>query len=300
MGAWGTSLYANDYASDIRGDYVDMLRRGKTNDEVVKILTHDNQGVMDDDEEGALFWFALADTLWNYGRLQDSVKEKALYFLELNKESERWRDAGQKQLEAWQKTLDKLKKKLLSEQPPEKKVSPYRFYKNPWQLGDVYAYQFSSDYSKEQGYFGQYIVFRKVGEDVEWPGHIIPTVHFYKRITPDIPALDDLHNTPLLPQNHYPALFIKKPEAEIEYAFNLYGTNRAVPKDRLTLLGNIPGDDFLPFLGLDFYTGYQGSIWKFIEVNIINQFNAWKDDDAPHNVLRDARVSGVRMPSKGV
>ena len=28
MGAWGTALYSNDTASDIRGDYVDLLRRG--------------------------------------------------------------------------------------------------------------------------------------------------------------------------------------------------------------------------------------------------------------------------------
>ena len=36
MGAWGTALYSNDTASDIRGDYVDLLRRGNSNEEARK------------------------------------------------------------------------------------------------------------------------------------------------------------------------------------------------------------------------------------------------------------------------
>ena len=126
MGAWGTSLYANDSASDIRGDYVDKLRRGKTNEEVTKELIYANRDIMGDGEEEPLFWFALADTQWNYGRLLPEVKEKALFFLEQDEELERWRESGQKQLNAWINTRNKLKEKLNSPQPPEKKVYKYR------------------------------------------------------------------------------------------------------------------------------------------------------------------------------
>ena len=77
----GTSLYANDAASDIRGDYVDKLRRGKTNEEATRELIEKNREIMGDVEEEPLFWYALADTQWNYGRLLPEVKEKALYFL---------------------------------------------------------------------------------------------------------------------------------------------------------------------------------------------------------------------------
>ena len=38
VGTWGTSLYANDLTSDIRGDYVDGLKRGKTNEEITREL----------------------------------------------------------------------------------------------------------------------------------------------------------------------------------------------------------------------------------------------------------------------
>ena len=44
MGVWGTSLYANDSTSDIRGDYLDKLKRGKTNEEATKELVDANTG----------------------------------------------------------------------------------------------------------------------------------------------------------------------------------------------------------------------------------------------------------------
>ena len=55
----------------------------------------------------------------NYGRLLPEVKEKAIYFLSQGDELERWKNSGG---EAWKNTLDKLKEKLLSPQPPEKSV----------------------------------------------------------------------------------------------------------------------------------------------------------------------------------
>ena len=50
------------------------------------------------------------------------VKEKALFFIE-NDHDDRW-ETNKDRL-AWSNTLAKLKDKLLSEQPPEKKVSKY-------------------------------------------------------------------------------------------------------------------------------------------------------------------------------
>lgn len=209
MVAWGTSLYANDSASDIRGDYVDKLRRGKTNEEVTKELIEANQDIMGDLEEEALFWFALADTQWNYGRLLPEVKEKALFYLTQDKGLERWKESGQKQLNAWKNTLEKLKGKLESPQPPIKKVSKYRLYQCKWKLGDVFAYRFTSNYSKEKGLEGKYVVFRKVSEDTWWPGHIIPVVQVYKWMGDDIPSIDKIYDCALLPAFNYPFEFEK-------------------------------------------------------------------------------------------
>lgn len=91
MGAWGTGLYSNDSACDIRGDYIDKLKRGKTNDEATQELINSNRDIMGDVEEEPLFWFALADTQWNYGArhlltlAQDSVPSGThIHFDDLN------------------------------------------------------------------------------------------------------------------------------------------------------------------------------------------------------------------------
>lgn len=150
MGTWGTGLYSNDSACDIRGDYIDKLKRGKTNDEATQELINSNRDIMGDVEEEPLFWFALADTQWNYGRLLPKVKEKALYFLSQDKELQRWKESDERQLTSWIKTLDTLKEKLESPQPPEKKVYKYRLYRCKWHLGDVYAYRFSGITAKKK------------------------------------------------------------------------------------------------------------------------------------------------------
>ena len=164
MGTWGTSLYANDTASDIRGDYVDKLRRGKTNEESTKELIDANRSIMGDEEEEPLFWFALADTQWNYGRLLPSVKEKALEWLEKDGDIIAWKESAENNdYEAWLRTREKLKEKLLSPQPVPKKVYKYRIYHCKWRVGDVYAYRFESEYSKKRGFYGKYLIFRKIG-----------------------------------------------------------------------------------------------------------------------------------------
>ena len=88
MGAWGTALYSNDTACDIRGDYKDALRRGRTNEEITAAMIEENKDCFGTEDE-ALFWFALADTQWNYGRLLPEIKEKALYFID-NEIDDRW------------------------------------------------------------------------------------------------------------------------------------------------------------------------------------------------------------------
>lgn len=284
MGAWGTSLYSNDTTSDIRGDYVDKLRRGKTNEAATQELIDENHDIMGNVEEEPLFWFALADTQWNYGRLLPEVREKALYFLSQDKELERWKEFGQKQLLAWKKTLETLKEKLESPQPTAKKVSKYRLYQCKWKLGDVFAYCFSSEYSKEKGFYGQYVVFRKVSEDTWYPGHIIPVVQVYKWIGHTIPAIEQLSDFGLLPAFCSPSVFLKFPNKRLDYKLKLISeSEKAIPKDNLKFLGNLPGNDFIPFRGHDYWTGYGGVGWESSKYNtkfehyIIDTYLAWKE-----------------------
>lgn len=277
MGAFGTELYSDDYACDVRGDYIHRLKLGKTNEEATKELVTMNKEVMGDREEEPIFWFALADTQWDYGRLQDFVRNKALYFLQQTGDLQRWSDSGEKQLNNWKEMRKKLKNKLLSPQPKEKVVSSYRLYKCKWQLGDVYAYKFSGDYSEKNGDLNKYIVIRKVSEDEWWPGHVIPVITVFWWKGYDIPSLDILKNTPLLPQKFWPIAYDSNPNLEKEYkAKIIVSSERMIPKSSLTFLGNIPGDDLIPYKGHGFYHSYDCYEWRSFEQKILEQYYAWE------------------------
>lgn len=253
MGTWGTSLYANDTASDIRGDYVDKLKRGKTNEESTRELIDANRSIMGDEEEEPLFWFALADTQWNYGRLLPSVKEKALEWLEKDGDLLVWKESAKKKdYIAWLNTRKKLKEKLLSPQPVSKKVYKYRVYHCKWRVGDVYAYRFESEYSKKRGFYGQYMIFRKIGETNTWPPSvIIPVIQIYKWIGEKIPCLQEVMSWDKYlrnePYTHYYARKIEKriPGYEEDYYTHFCletNSDRIIPKGQLIYMGNVYGE----------------------------------------------------------
>ena len=198
MGVWGTGLYSNDTACDIRDEYKDLLRRGKNSKEATETVIKLNEDCFGDVEEEPLFWFALADTQWNYGRLDEQVKRKALEWLNREEELQRW-DESENGAALWRKTRDKLREKLVSDQPPEKKVPRYRVYHCDWELGGVYAYRLHEEDSKEQNMYGKYMVFRKISERKGWPEDYLPEVEFYRWVGTDIPSLEQVRQMQVLP-----------------------------------------------------------------------------------------------------
>lgn len=183
MGTWGPKLYQDDLAEDIRDYYKEQLHRGKKGIDITQELLVQYQIEISDFEEASVFWFALADTQWNLGRLEDKVKETALKHILLGNDLERWKIENPKMAKAREQTIEELRQKLLSPQPPEKKVTQHKIYRCEWKYGDVYAYQLESDLAEEKGLYGRYFLIQKVDEGVWHPGHIVPIV--YVKITSD-------------------------------------------------------------------------------------------------------------------
>lgn len=133
MGIWGSGLYANDSACDVRDSYMKLLESGYSNSEAYKKLIQDFQEYIGDEDE-PFFWFALADTQWRMGRLSLEVKEKALEWIDKNGGLELWEESSNGGL-GWKKTLQNLKLKLLSPMPLEKKIrKPQEINNNLWNM----------------------------------------------------------------------------------------------------------------------------------------------------------------------
>ena len=284
MGAWNTSLYGNDPARDVKGDYVHKLRSGKNDQEAMEAMLVEYERTKDDEDEGPLFWLALADTQWEYGRLTEPVREKALQLLAQGVDQERWSEAGAEKLEAWNETCRALGEKLRSPQPPRKRIRPYKLYQCPWALGDVFAYRFSGAYSREKGFAGKYVVFRKVGEDTWWPGHRIPVVRLYRWIGENIPPLDQLAGYGLQEICANATILSLYPDWAGEYSLGLITESaKDIPQENLTYLGNLPGEDLsLPPDELhtesyvDTTVGWDGSKYnRWFEKRVLDKYLSW-------------------------
>jgi len=92
MGAWGPKFYQDDVAQDVRDEYKELLKIGLSNEEATQKLIKDNHHLINDMDEGPIFWCALADTQWKSGRLLPEVKEKAIQYIEDGKHIKAWLD----------------------------------------------------------------------------------------------------------------------------------------------------------------------------------------------------------------
>ena len=183
MGIWGLGLYENDTALDVKDTFETLFNDGYSSQKITDQLVEDYNSIVGDPKEEPLFWFALADTQWNLGVLSPLVKEKALYWITKCSGLFNYPAMGICAQMRKKKTLDDLQAKLLSPQPPIKKVVKKRVYKCQWKLGDVFAYQMESELAEEKGLCGRYLLIQKIDEDTWYPGHIVPIV--YVKITKD-------------------------------------------------------------------------------------------------------------------
>lgn len=176
MGAWGTALFSDDTACDVRDDYIDFIGDGLTGPEATKALVRAWSVSLNDPDESSVFWLALAATQWRCGRLESHVLQRALKILDDGSDLIRWA-SGSKDFEKRKVVLEKLHAQLSSPQPREKRI-PKRFRdSNEWQVGDLVAYRLHS---------GRFVILRTIGhhsdkggngpvcELLDWSGEQIP------------------------------------------------------------------------------------------------------------------------------
>lgn len=195
MGAWGQGLYQNDIGLEVRDDYKNKLRAGKSDDIAFSEIMQEYKEILADEDEKFDVWFALADTMWNWGRLSEDVKNKALHLIDQEYAEGRW--DSEKNIKKRKEVLVGLKKKLLSEMRTKKKVSVHKPYVTPWKPGDVYTMEIMEPPTNALEYKGWYIVIyvhEVNGHDFEVPGINDMCPLIYIMLSPkEIQAVNDIH-----------------------------------------------------------------------------------------------------------
>lgn len=245
MGAWGTAIFSDDVASDIRNDYYTLLTTGKTNEEITDILMRDYDAYKGTEDE-PVFWFALALSQWNKGRLLDKVKDKALEWIEGGQDLARWNvPNNQTNYKKRAKELQKLKEKLLSPMPQSKPVRKPTQNRSPWKVGDLLAYRITGENVIGKPAFGKYVLLRVIKIVRNSIPYYDPNEYYneavllglYDWIGSEIPEpsiVDELHFATI--KDYIDRVFGR----QIETCMLLLWSKNEIKKREIVLLGNDP------------------------------------------------------------
>jgi hypothetical protein len=243
MGAWGTALFSDDSASDVRESYTDLVGDGLTGPEATKALLRERAASLNDPDESPVFWLALAAIQWRCGRLEPHVMQRALNVIDSGSDLARW-ESGSTDFKKRKVVLEKLRLQLTSPQPPEKRI-PKRFRdSNEWGVGDLVAYRMQS---------GRFVILRTIGHHSDMGG-----------TSPICELLD--WSGEQLPKS-FKSLDVRKGLGARPITQFLIGRTQANerPDDRLQHLGVNMKPSQKP-------AGWQAVLWKWFDKTLIEEF----------------------------
>lgn len=176
MGAWGTGIFQDDTASDLREEYRDHIGNGLSAEEAkARVLRNYASSLANPGEDGVV-WLALAATQWKLGRLDEETLQRALHIIDSGSDLERWSTAKKDQA-ARKAALETLRTQITSPQPPQRKIRQRILCQCEWKIGELVALRLLS---------GKYTVLRVIGhhldrggkypvcELLDWTGDTLP------------------------------------------------------------------------------------------------------------------------------
>ena len=194
MGTWNTSVTGNDTAKDLYIEYTAAFYKFDVEEALKRIDSYIRTEMFDesDEEEWCNYIYSLADFMWKKGILTDSIRNKAIEMIDSGFGLELWQEAGQKTFDSRKKKLTEFKEKLLSSQPPKKKIKLNVHTERIFDDGDIIAVQLQTSgkpYTKQDSkpiseedfhnFDGKYVLMQLANCYASWTSSIVPEVKDY-------------------------------------------------------------------------------------------------------------------------
>jgi hypothetical protein len=181
MGAWGTAIFSDDFALDVKGEYQTLLAFGTPEDKAFNLTKKYffNEGIEGTEDE-PVFWLAIASIQQRYGILSAEVKEAAIHYIDGGSAMQIWEEsASQKDIKKRKQVLDNLKKLLIDSPLHKKKVPKPDSYSKPrWQIGDLVLSQIAPNANDGYWYINKYVLYRVVKINQEPLSNIAPDLAY--------------------------------------------------------------------------------------------------------------------------
>ena len=175
MGTFGTGLYDDDHAMDIKSLFKDLQRGRVVGARATDILLENCfEGNPKSLTGDPVFWLVLLDLQWKSGVLDERVKARSVEVIASKEGLEMWEDPSDRR--AREKVYEKLAL-LLSKPPPEQKITGEAYFDaSPWKVGEIVAYRLGKRHEK-------------VGDKVV----LLQVVSWYKRLGGSSPTFELLN-----------------------------------------------------------------------------------------------------------
>ncbi len=222
MGTWSAGISGNDTAMDLRTIYQEAFATWDVEEALRKIDEYvRGEGFRESDPaDWCDYYYSLADFMWKKGILTEEVKNTALSMIDGEFGLVLWAESGKTVLNKRKKALADFQEKLLSPQPPKKKIKIDLYLSPIFETGDVIAFQLKTAeqcYVAEKSHFSEeffrdcqdkWVVLRKVYDCVSYRSKIVPGIQdiwpyfqLYERILDDCPTLEQMAAVPWAGKN---------------------------------------------------------------------------------------------------
>jgi hypothetical protein len=194
LGAWGTAIFADDTASDIRDEWRNAVLDGLSAEDATQRLLESFDEYLEDADTEKLFWMALAAAQMETGRLLPEVRDRALAIIDAGGDVDRWREDGDASLARQrERVLERLAAKLRGPQPKPKRLRRPVALSVPLELGDVVRVR-----AQREGENEALVVVVGHGEGLA-PGELNPIVAPLAWDGRKLPKRDRIASMPFLP-----------------------------------------------------------------------------------------------------
>ena len=137
MGVWGTALFSDDIACDMRDHYRQLLEDGVEDSAATRLTLEEFARYLEEPDGVALI--ALAVTQSKLGRLESDVRDRALAIIDAGADLAVWERENQKLLPKRRAALEKARAQLTGPQPARKRLRPPKRVLSGLVAGDVLA-----------------------------------------------------------------------------------------------------------------------------------------------------------------
>jgi hypothetical protein len=198
VGAWGTAIFSDDTALDVRDEWREAILDGLSAEDATACLVKSFADYLREDEDTErLFWMALAAAQFETGRLLPEVRDRAHTINDRGGDVGRWYEDGDEVLAKQRaRVLERLAAKLRGPQPKPNRLRRPRSLSVALDVGDVVrVYEDNEDDALV-------VVVGHVDEPGVERAPVVAALDWDGAAIPDYDALSRL---PILPDPYVPA-----------------------------------------------------------------------------------------------